>query len=45
MDFSGGPEIYQGLDEQLAGLDIGILSKTYLHIKLAIKLSTTGVYL
>lgn len=26
MDFSGGAEIYDGLDEKLDGLDIGILS-------------------
>jgi hypothetical protein len=27
MDFSNGAEIYDGLDEKLGSLDIGILSK------------------
>ena len=27
MDFTGGAEIYDGLPEKLAGLDIGILGK------------------
>ena len=27
MDFTGGAEIYKGLDEKLAGLDIGILGE------------------
>ena len=27
MDFSGGVEIYDGLEEKLAGLDIGILGE------------------
>ena len=31
MDFTGGAEIYDGLGEKLAGLDIGILGEC-LHV-------------
>ena len=33
MDFTGGADIYNGLGEKLAGLDIGILGK-YFCVKL-----------
>ena len=29
MDFTGGADIYDGLEEKLAGLDIGILGEYF----------------
>ena len=41
MDFNGGADIYDGLGEKLAGLDIGILGE-YMDLSLALTVLLVG---